>query len=118
MRRNDRRSTAADLRRIFIRQLQIFGLTLGNPDEFSGLIEWCSDGRLLPLIDARYPLGQICAAFSHLEKEEGGERGGKVKRGGVGCAVRESSDRDMIDVGCVLVVPICGTRTISRAMRP
>jgi len=57
----------ADLRRIFIRQLQIFGSTLGNPDEFSGLLEWCSDGRLLPSIDARYPLDQICAAFSHLE---------------------------------------------------
>jgi NADPH:quinone reductase-like Zn-dependent oxidoreductase len=65
----------ADLRRIFIRQLQIFGSTLGNPDEFSGLIEWCSDGRLLPLIDARYPLGQICAAFSHLES---GAQFGKV----------------------------------------
>jgi NADPH:quinone reductase-like Zn-dependent oxidoreductase len=26
----------ADLRRIFIRQLQIFGSTLGKPDEFSG----------------------------------------------------------------------------------
>ena len=73
----------ADLRRIFIRQLQIFGSTLGNPDEFSGLMEWCSDGRLLPLIDARYPLGQICAAFSHLR---------------VGCAVRESSDRYLINV--------------------
>ena len=29
----------ADLRRIFIRQLQIFGSTLGNPDEFLGLLE-------------------------------------------------------------------------------
>jgi NADPH:quinone reductase-like Zn-dependent oxidoreductase len=65
----------ADLRRIFIRQLQIFGSTLGNPDEFSSLIEWCSDGRLLPLIDARYPLDQICAAFSHLES---GAQFGKV----------------------------------------
>jgi NADPH:quinone reductase-like Zn-dependent oxidoreductase len=44
-----------------------FWFDLGNPDEFSGLIEWCSDGRLLPLIDARYSLDQICAAFSHRE---------------------------------------------------
>ena len=57
----------ADLRRIFIRQLQIFGSTLGNPDEFSDLLEWCSDGRLLPPIDRRYPLDRVCTAFSHLE---------------------------------------------------
>ena len=57
----------ADLRRIFIRQLQIFGSTLGNPDEFSDLLGWCSDGRLLPPIDTRYPLDRICTAFSHLE---------------------------------------------------
>jgi len=57
----------ADLRRIFIRQLQIFGSTLGNPDEFSDLLEWCSDGRLLPPIDTRYPLDGVCEALSHLE---------------------------------------------------
>ena len=57
----------ADLRRIFIRQLQIFGSTLRNPDEFSDLLEWCSDGRLLPPIDTRYPLDRVCTAFSHLE---------------------------------------------------
>ncbi len=65
----------ADLRRIFIRQLQIFGSTLGNPDEFLSLLEWCSDGRLLPPIDARYPLDRVCAAFSHLES---GAQFGKI----------------------------------------
>jgi hypothetical protein len=28
-------------------------------DEFSSLIEWCSDGRLVPQIDARYPIGFV-----------------------------------------------------------
>lgn len=65
----------ADLRRIFIRQLQIFGSTLGNPDEFSGLLEWCANGRLLPPIDARYPLDRVGAAFSHLES---GTQFGKI----------------------------------------
>ena len=65
----------ADLRRIFIRQLQIFGSTLGNPDEFSSLLEWCSQGRLRPPIDAHYPLDEVHAAFSHLES---GTQFGKI----------------------------------------
>jgi len=54
---------------------RIFGSTLGNPDEFLSLLEWCSDGRLLPPIDARYPLDRVCAAFSHLES---GAQFGKI----------------------------------------
>lgn len=65
----------ADLRRIFIRQLQIFGSTLGNPDEFSELLEWCAAGRLQPPIDARYPLERVGAALSHLES---GAQFGKI----------------------------------------
>jgi NADPH:quinone reductase-like Zn-dependent oxidoreductase len=57
----------ADLRRVFIRQLQIFGSTLGNPDEFAALLAWCAEGRIVPMVDARYPLGQVRAALSHLE---------------------------------------------------
>jgi NADPH:quinone reductase-like Zn-dependent oxidoreductase len=65
----------ADLRRIFIRQLQIFGSTLGNPDEFLGLLEWCEAGRLMPPIDTHYSLGEIHAALSHLES---GTQFGKI----------------------------------------
>jgi NADPH:quinone reductase-like Zn-dependent oxidoreductase len=63
----------ADLRRIFVRQLQIFGSTLGNPDEFSHLLEWCAQGRLRPPIDAHYQLDDIHAALSLLES--GGQFG-------------------------------------------
>ncbi|MDE2378432.1 zinc-binding dehydrogenase [Bradyrhizobium sp.] len=65
----------SDLRRIFIRQLQIFGSTLGNPDEFADLIGWCAQGKLRPPIDARYKLDQIHAALAHLES---GEQFGKI----------------------------------------
>jgi NADPH:quinone reductase-like Zn-dependent oxidoreductase len=65
----------ADLRRVFIRQLQIFGSTLGNPDEFTTLLAWCAQGRLVPPIDTRYPLDQICTALSHLES---GAQFGKI----------------------------------------
>jgi NADPH:quinone reductase-like Zn-dependent oxidoreductase len=66
---------SADLRRVFIRQLQIFGSTLGNPDEFAKLIEWCAAGRIIPPIDVRYPLDQVREAFSHLEA---GDQFGKI----------------------------------------
>jgi len=36
----------ADLRRVFIRQLQIFGSTLGSPDEFAALLECAPKGVL------------------------------------------------------------------------
>jgi NADPH:quinone reductase-like Zn-dependent oxidoreductase len=66
---------SADLRRVFIRQLQIFGSTLGNPDEFASLIDWCAQGRLSPPIDVRYDLDQVRDAFSHLES---GAQFGKI----------------------------------------
>lgn len=66
---------SADLRRVFIRQLQIFGSTLGNPAEFAELIEWCAAGRIAPPTDARYPLDDVRKAFSHLEA---GEQFGKI----------------------------------------
>ena len=65
----------ADLRRIFIRQLQIFGSTLGNPDEILSLLEWCAQGRLRPPIDVRYKLDEVHTALSHLQS---GKRFGKI----------------------------------------
>jgi len=65
----------ADLKRVFIRQLQMFGSTLGNPAELAALIGWCAQGRIRPPIDARYPLDQVPAAFARLES---GEQFGKL----------------------------------------
>jgi len=57
----------ADLRRVFIRQLQIFGSTLGNPGEFHDLLKAVAAHRLKPVIDARYALADAHAALSRLE---------------------------------------------------
>lgn len=65
----------ADLRRVFIRQLQIFGSTMGDPGEFADLLTWCAQGRIRPVIDARYPLDEVPAALSHLES---GRQFGKI----------------------------------------
>ncbi|SCY32929.1 zinc-binding dehydrogenase [Microvirga guangxiensis] len=66
---------SADLRRLFIRQLQIFGSTAGNFSEFRDLIAFCKQGTVKPIIDSLYPLDQMHAALSRLEA---GEQFGKV----------------------------------------
>lgn len=65
----------ADLRRIFIRQLQILGSTLGDLDEFADLLHVCARGAIKPVIDSRYPMTEIHAALDRLES---GEQFGKI----------------------------------------
>lgn len=65
----------ADLRRIFIRQLQILGSTLGDFGEFSDLLAFVERTGLKPVIDSEYPLDQVHAALDRLQS---GEQFGKV----------------------------------------
>ncbi|PFH19347.1 zinc-binding dehydrogenase [Burkholderia sp. JKS000303] len=65
----------ADLRRIFIRQLQIFGSTLGTLDEYRDLLALTARGGLRPVIDSRYPLDDVHAALDRLAS---GAQFGKV----------------------------------------
>jgi len=65
----------ADLRRIFIRQLQILGSTLGNFDEFRDLLDFVERTGLKPVIDSEYTLDQVHAA---LDRIESGAQFGKV----------------------------------------
>lgn len=60
----------ADLRRLFIRQLQVFGSTLGDLHEFGALLDVCRRGLVRPIIDSRVPLDQLHAAFDRLEASE------------------------------------------------
>lgn len=57
----------ADLRRLFIRQLQVYGSTMGNPDELSALIGFVQRHGIQPVIDSRYPLAEVPAALARLE---------------------------------------------------
>lgn len=65
----------ADIRRIFIRQLQIFGSTLGDRDEFQAMLNFVGRTGLRPVIDCEYPLAEVHQALSRLA---GGEQFGKV----------------------------------------
>lgn len=65
----------AEIQRLFIRQLEIFGSTGGNLEEFRRLVALFAQGRIAPVIDSTYPLDSIGAAFERLER---GEQFGKV----------------------------------------
>jgi NADPH:quinone reductase-like Zn-dependent oxidoreductase len=66
---------SADLRRLFIRQLQIFGSTLGNRSEFADMTGFIEQKRLIPHIDAVFALADIHSALDRLES---GRQFGKI----------------------------------------
>ena len=60
----------ADLRRIFIRQLQILGSTLGNVQEFKDLLVFCEQHHLRPVIDRVFPMDQVHEALDVMSRAE------------------------------------------------
>ena len=65
----------ADLQRLFIRQLEVYGSTGGSLDEFRQLVALFARGGVSPVIDRRYPLIDVGAAFDRLAA---GEQFGKI----------------------------------------
>ncbi len=60
----------ADLRRIFIRQLQIIGSTLGNLQEFKDLLAFCEQHQIRPVIDRIYPMDHVHEALDVMARAE------------------------------------------------
>lgn len=65
----------ADLRRIFIRQLQILGSTLGDFSEFRDLLALVERTGLKPVVDSTYTLNDLHAALDRLAS---GQQLGKI----------------------------------------
>lgn len=65
----------ADLRRIFIRQLQIIGSTHGDFSEFHDMLAFIGQQGIVPVIDSRFPIGQVHEALDRLES---GKQFGKI----------------------------------------
>lgn len=65
----------ADIRRIFIRQLQILGSTLGDLGEFQSMLTLVQRSGLKPVIDSEFALDDVHGALSRLES---GRQFGKV----------------------------------------
>lgn len=57
----------ADLQRVFIRQLEIYGSTGGSISELSQLLDVFNRGLVTPVIDSRFRMSDINAAFDRLE---------------------------------------------------
>jgi NADPH:quinone reductase-like Zn-dependent oxidoreductase len=65
----------ADLRRLFIRQLKVYGSTMGNPDELRALTAFVTRHAIEPVIDSRWPLDEVPQALARLES---GAQFGKI----------------------------------------
>jgi NADPH:quinone reductase-like Zn-dependent oxidoreductase len=65
----------ADLQRVFIRQLEIYGSTGASIDECRALIALFASGAFHPVIDRRFTLDELPDAFDRLER---GEQFGKL----------------------------------------
>ncbi len=57
----------ADLQRLFIRQIAVFGSTLGSLEEFRELLDLFLRRRLVPVIDRVVPFGRVLEALDDLE---------------------------------------------------
>jgi len=66
---------SADLRRLFIRQLQVLGSTLGTRAELVALADYVNRHQVRPRIDRVYPLARVHEAFDRLET---GQQFGKI----------------------------------------
>ncbi len=62
-----------DLRRIFWKQLDICGSTMGTQEEFAAMLKLYEDGSTKPVVDKVFPLAD--AAASHERMEEAGQFG-------------------------------------------
>jgi NADPH:quinone reductase-like Zn-dependent oxidoreductase len=65
----------ADLQRVFIRQLEIYGSTGGSLSEFRQLLDVFNRGLVKPVLDRTFEMADIRAAFDHLSS---GAQFGKV----------------------------------------
>ncbi|MCZ6886120.1 MAG: zinc-binding dehydrogenase [Alphaproteobacteria bacterium] len=65
----------ADLQRIFVRQLQIFGSTAANMAEYRALLGTVEQGLIKPVIDSVYGMDDALDALDHME---GAKQFGKI----------------------------------------
>jgi NADPH:quinone reductase-like Zn-dependent oxidoreductase len=56
----------ADLQRLFIRQLEIYGSTGGSLSEFRQLLDVFNRGLVRPVVDVTFAMADIRSAFEHL----------------------------------------------------
>ncbi len=68
-------SITFDLKKLFYKQLSLFGTTMGTRDEFLSLLEFIEGRKLKPVIDQVFALNQITEAFTRMSE---GSQFGKI----------------------------------------
>jgi NADPH:quinone reductase-like Zn-dependent oxidoreductase len=63
------------LRRIFWKQLNVLGSTMGNPDDFKAMIAFVAQHRIQPIVDKIFPIEEGEAAFRWMDE---GNQFGKI----------------------------------------
>lgn len=66
---------SADIQRLFVRQLSVYGSTMGNFEEFRQLIDVVARGKIEPLIEKSYSLDNLADGFDRMEQ---GAQSGKL----------------------------------------
>lgn len=56
--------------KLFWKQIQILGTTMGTPDEFVEMLAFLSEHKIKPIIDRVYPLKDINVAISRLAQQD------------------------------------------------
>lgn len=64
-----------EVRRLFFKQLDVLGSTMGTAEDFRELLALVGAGQLRPLVDTVLPLAEAAAAYDRMEK---GEQMGKI----------------------------------------
>jgi NADPH:quinone reductase-like Zn-dependent oxidoreductase len=54
-------------RKIFWKQLQLLGTTMGSPDDFKAMIDFVNEHKIIPVIDEVFPLAQAQKAVNKME---------------------------------------------------
>ncbi|HYQ90769.1 MAG TPA: zinc-binding dehydrogenase [Candidatus Competibacteraceae bacterium] len=56
-----------EMARLFFRQMQIRGSTMGSPAEFAAMLQFLTEQRIEPVVDQVFPITEAVAAHRHLQ---------------------------------------------------
>jgi NADPH:quinone reductase-like Zn-dependent oxidoreductase len=63
-------STALEIRQFYHKQISLLGTTMGSPKEFVEMLTAVNGGKIRPVVDSVFPLGEAGAAHGRLEEHE------------------------------------------------
>jgi zinc-binding alcohol dehydrogenase/oxidoreductase len=59
-----------EIRQLYRKQISLMGTTMGSPQEFAQVLTAVNSGKIKPVIDSTFPLGEASAAHRRLEDQE------------------------------------------------